>query len=288
MRSGDYPEACTKFEASQALDPGVGTLLNLADCYEKAGRTASAWAQFRETISAARKAGSADRERIARERVRRLEPRLSYLTIDAWKGQSATIMRDGVTIEPAVLGTAIPVDPGRHEITARASGKRPFITHVEVEDHAARVSVTIPILVDEPTAAPLSPLRRDEADAAHVPGPQLRADTSTGSTQRTLALVTAALGVAGIATGTVFGIKAASTWSDAKANCDPYPNCSRGPKLSKEAEQSATISTIGFVTGGVGVATFALLWLTAPSPPNDETPLSFAFGPLAVSVQGTL
>ena len=42
-----YEEAAHKLEQSESLDPGVGTLLNLADCYVHLGRTASAWATYR-------------------------------------------------------------------------------------------------------------------------------------------------------------------------------------------------------------------------------------------------
>src|SRR5690348_15501816 len=61
MASGDYAAACEKFAASQKHDPGLGTSLNLADCYEKSGRTASAWAEFRDAASAAHRVGSKDR-----------------------------------------------------------------------------------------------------------------------------------------------------------------------------------------------------------------------------------
>ena len=287
MSSGHYELACSKFEASQALDAGVGTMLNLADCYEKLGKTASAWAQFRETISAARKAGSLERERVARQRVEALEQKLSYLTIVTWKGQDVNVRRDGVAVDDAVLGTAIPVDPGTHVIDASAPGKRSWATQVQIGDHADRVSVAVPILAEEvapaEVAATEAEVRQPEA-SEHGPAPKPR---SSGSAQRILGIVVAAVGVAGIATGTVFGIKAASNWSDAKADCNRgLTACGdAGVRLSKDAEQSGDISTIAFIAGGVGLVAGAVLWVTAPSPSEART--SLALGPGHVQLQGT-
>ena len=46
MQMGEYGEACPKLEAASKMFPGSGVLLNLGDCYEHIGRTASAFAAF--------------------------------------------------------------------------------------------------------------------------------------------------------------------------------------------------------------------------------------------------
>src|SRR3954454_4731648 len=81
MLEGKFAPACEKLEQSERVDPAIGTLLYLAECYEKSGRSASAWATFREASSAARAAGQAERARVGQERAARLEPALVRLTI---------------------------------------------------------------------------------------------------------------------------------------------------------------------------------------------------------------
>ena len=56
MKQGEYAQACAFLEQSQSVERGIGTMLYLAECYEKLGRTASAWAMFREAASAAKAA----------------------------------------------------------------------------------------------------------------------------------------------------------------------------------------------------------------------------------------
>ncbi|HEY3237410.1 MAG TPA: hypothetical protein VGJ84_22005 [Polyangiaceae bacterium] len=114
MQEGKLEPACRKFEASQRLDPAPGTLLNEADCWEKLGRTASAWVSFREAAALARNAGDTKRASAATQRAAALEPKLARLKItvpDAVRSTSGlTVKRDGEKVDAALWDSPIPVD----------------------------------------------------------------------------------------------------------------------------------------------------------------------------------
>src|SRR5690348_10490370 len=73
LAEGHVSEACSKLTESQRLDPGLGTLLNLAVCHEREGKTASAWAEFREVMAVAHRTAQPDREQLATEHFEALE-----------------------------------------------------------------------------------------------------------------------------------------------------------------------------------------------------------------------
>ena len=81
MSAEKYTEACPKLEESLRLDPGMGTQFNLAHCWEKLGRSASAWAMFLDVAAAARAGNQPQREAAAKERAAALEPKLTRLRV---------------------------------------------------------------------------------------------------------------------------------------------------------------------------------------------------------------
>ncbi|MDQ2642778.1 MAG: hypothetical protein M3020_03115 [Myxococcota bacterium] len=281
MAEGRIAEACQKFEASQKMDPGVGTSLNLAECYERSGKTASAWAQFREAVSLARATGSADREQLARERAEALEQRLARLTISlaGTAPSGLEVRRDGARLDPAELGIAIPVDPGSHAVTASAPGRAAYSTTVDVTGDGALVNVEIPELPPEAVSPP---------PPQSTVSTQLDSGTtsSSGGSQKALAAVALGLGGAGLIVGGVFGFKASSSWDDAKAECSDYPyGCGpEGKSLEDDARSQALLSTIGFGAGIALVATGAVLWFTAGSSSDAPT---VGLGPTGASVRGS-
>jgi hypothetical protein len=257
LQKGKYAEACPKLAESLRLDTGIGTMLYLAECYERSGKTASAWAQFREAQETARQAGDS-REKVARDRADKLEPKLSRLAIVVPKEVSGLVVtRDGREVGKPVWGTPTPIDAGKHVIRASAAGYEPFETTVDVGADRASAKVEIPALVAKP---PDQPAPAPVVVAAPAPVPE----EGHGGGQRTIAIGVGILGLVGVGVGSVFGLEAISTLSDADQHCSGNACDQQGLDLRSDSRSQATISTIGFVVGGVALAGAAVLWFTAP------------------------
>jgi hypothetical protein len=284
MAAGKYADAIGKLKASQDLDPGLGTLLNLAECYERTGKSATAWAQYREIASLARQQGSKEREALAEQKSKALEPKLSKLSISLQQGadaQTLTITRDGTTVSSAELGVAIPVDPGKHDVTVTAPGKEKWSTTVDVGEGGQTENIEIPLLADSSSGGTVA------AGAGATTTTPAADKPSDGSTQRTLGIVAGGIGLVGIGVGTFMGVKASSSWSDAKKECTAFPNqcTAKGVSLHDDASSQATLSTVGFIVGGVGLAAGAVLFFTAGS--GKQETVAIGVGPGNVSVKGT-
>jgi hypothetical protein len=289
-----YSEACPKFVASQKLAPAIGTLLNLADCYEKNNQLASAWARFHEAIALAQRLGRTNREQTARERADRLEPRLIKLSILA-RASGLEVKLDGNPIEPSALATPIPVDAGKHTIEATSKGKKPFSTTIEVSDKAKSPTVEIPVLEDEgKVAAAGGPTKEPPKDGTppketpFTPPPQERQSTWSG--RKTLAVIVASAGVLGLGVGGFYAYRARGRWVDAQEYCNSEYQCTQdGVDLTADAQRFGNFGTIGFIAGGVLIAGGAVLYFTAPKPKKLAGPSvqQLGFGPGSVVVGGT-
>lgn len=167
MATGNIAAACDKFAASLELDSTLGTRLNLANCYEKLGKLASAWAQYRGSAEFASRARDERREAYARDRARQLKPRLPRLTISvvaARRIPGLQVTRNQTPVASALLGTGVFVDPGQHTIAATADGYQQFTTAISIGEGQALV-VDIPALQAVP-ASTAQPTTSSAAPAA--------------------------------------------------------------------------------------------------------------------------
>jgi hypothetical protein len=280
MDAKRYSEACPKLVASQKIAPAVGTLLNLADCYEKAGQLASAWARFHEAIALAQRLGRADREKTAKERAEKLEPRLIKLTITTLE-KDVEVKLDGNVLDGAALGTPVPVDPGKHAIEAAAKGKKSFTTTVDVSDRARSPSVEIPALDVDPDAVKSS---SRSGGSSGKGGQETEEPSGSGpSTQRIVSYVAIGLGAVGVGVGTIFGLRTSSIWADAKTHCTGVECDRTGVTLATDAKNAGTVSTISFIAGGLLLAGGAILFFTSPT---SSSKVQVGVGAGSMLVQG--
>jgi hypothetical protein len=260
LEDGKIAEACRKFEESQRLDPGGGTLLNLAACHEREGKTASAWTEFSAALAQARKDGRADRAAVAEARVGVLEARLARVTIVVRSGAESAdfaVRFDGVPVPRSAWGIAIPVDPGAHTAEAEAKGFLPWQGAVVVSGDGDAKTVEVPTLQPAPvlSAPPLLPVATEPPSpsrAGHLP--LVVRDVLTGGA--------AALGIAGIVLGAHFGLHAISLEHQAQGEC-PAGRCTNdAASTSDRATTSADLSTGAFVVGAAGIGAAAFLLFT--------------------------
>lgn len=282
MERKDYDGACPKFAESLRIDPGIGVMLYLADCYEKQGKLASAWATFREAGELATKQGDAKRAEVGKKHAAAIEPNLSTMTITVAAGDvpGLVVMRNGNVVGKAQWGVAIPVDAGPHAIAATAPDRKKWETTTHVPGDRARVTVTVPQL--EPAATTTPPVTAPTTSTTPA-GATMGATTSPTTppaaddtppaipmpTRKIVALAVGGVGVVGVGLGAFFGLQASSKLSDSNAKgCHSgTPDCSAtGAAFRNDAKSAATISTIAFVVGAAAIAGGAVLWFTAPKP----------------------
>ena len=274
MDAREYDAACPLLERSHALDPSSGTLLNLGDCYEQRGMTASAYRAFEAARELSARTGRNDRAEIAEVRKQRLKPLLRQLIIVPPKSgvDSLVVHLDGKPLAPSSWNAPVAVDPGDHAIRASSVGAADFSTTVPAPGAGATASVPIP---------PLKPV----IQPSHGPATEPESGSHLGG-QRIAAVVCAAVGVVGVATGTVFGLRSKSKHDESDEYCTGS-TCQnpRGVDLMDDARSAGNISTIGFIVGGVGLGAATVLWATSPSS-DGSAAAEIGLGPAAIRVSG--
>jgi hypothetical protein len=261
MAAGDFANACPKLTESQALDPSGGTLLNLALCYEKQGRLATAWSDFKEALSVARRDNRADRFEVASEHLATLEPQVPLVTIRvAGAKPEQQVLLDGAAVRAAAWDTPIAVDPGPHRLESRAAGHTTWSGPLEMAV-AERKVVVIPELAVDAGAVAAQP---DATDGAKPPA-------SAGGSN-VVGWVVLGTGVAALGVGSYFGVAALSTQNEVEKECPTTQTCSpTGIELTHDAQAQAWASNIGIGVGVIGVALGGYLLLTAPASTKPGT-----------------
>ena len=179
-----------------------------------------------------------------------------------------SVTLDGRPLASALVGVELPIDPGEHTLSAVAPGGPPVqITFSVAEKQRPKVELVVP--AGHHAAAP--------RPATVAPPPAAPAAQEVKSEpvawQKRAGLIVGGVGVAGLLTGVITGLMAGSRYSKAEREC-PDRRCVEGG-AGWDTVQSfrtlRTVSTVGYIIGGVGLAAGTTLYLIAPSPRSNGT-----------------
>jgi hypothetical protein len=256
--------------------------VNLADCEEKLGKLAAAQMHFVEVRDLARAQGLEALRNVAEQHLAALERRMPKLIVLLAKDApaDAVVMRDGVELGRISLNTPLPTDPGRHVVTVRTKNleRRYEVSVAEAETKQIEVTATggEPLASAKGPSEVATPSTAEKNIATPTPSEtksdsdQLSLSSQGAPALRIAGYVIGGVGVAGLVIGTVAGLKAKSTNTEAEGTCpeigcDPTTHA-QFDSLRHDAMQARTISIVGFVAGGAALVGGTILVLTARQP----------------------
>lgn len=279
LEGGQIELACETFERSLHLQSGVGTKFNLADCWQRLGRTASAHALFSDVVASTKEAGQSDRAALAQTRVDALTAVLSRVDLQLESQEDLTVSVDGEALPSSSLKAPIALNPGKHELRGERPGYRPWTLEVNVPAGPVLVVLVAPKSealepaprVEAPPPAPLlAPASPASDDPVREQGPS--------SAQQALRYSLLGVGVIGLAAGATMAKLFYDSNEQAKGICPTSRNCTREEidSHARHVADARNSRTWAWIGGGVGVGalvTSIVLWSSDSDSQEDEAAL---------------
>jgi hypothetical protein len=247
---GRWSDAYERFAAAEGIQHSPVFVLYMARCRKNAGHFLEAQQLYarvvREPIRPDAPKPFQDAIAKATDEAKELLARTPALSILVTGGPGAVVRVDGRDV-PDPHGD-IPLDPGPHTLEV-SSGSRSVHRDVDLRDGAGTMRVELSL-------SPLPP----------------RLPPKRGSAAPTI--IGLSLGAAALAVGVTTGIVAAEKTSALEPDCPDNHCLVTDASRLDSARAFATISTIGFVAAGVGLAAGVVLWFTRSTTPGAPGPTS--------------
>ena len=267
MAEKKYSDACEAFEQSMKLDPGIGTELNIARCYEEWGKVGRAWNTYKAAEKMAKDAGDSRADKID-GLINQLDPQVPHLTVHFSKdADTSSVTVDGAPVED--LSEPIVLDPGPHKVeyTTAAGAKRSKTIPIE---RGANLDVN---LVDLPPKAHEKVDHTPPPPPPPPPPPHVTETPDPGKSYRLAAYGLGGAGVVAIGVSSYMTLSAKSKYNDAlKSHCGGMTNACDDIGLTQthDARHEANIATIVFSVGLAAVGGGVALYLLQPHAAKGE------------------
>lgn len=268
LEAGQIDLACDKLGGSYEREKLSGTLITLGYCREQQGKTASAWSDYKQAIVLAQREGREAFVESATRFADAIEPKLSKLTIHYSGNGAVDVSLDGTPLPAASLGTALPVDPGDHQVEASATGFHTWRGSVAVGSSAAQASLSIPPLAPAPVAVP-EPLATQPS-----PAPSERDAPESEGGIPVWAWIVGGVGVvclglsAGFIADTVgVGAEIDEACGDDRQTCPPLDEYDFESSFAREERSTAFAAGFGIAAGlGIGAGIIGIALAPSGSP----------------------
>jgi hypothetical protein len=240
MKDKRFADAEQALRRANDLDASPQTSVDLASALAAEGKLVEASRMLHDVdASAAAAPATKKTHEQLKKALAEIEPRIPWIQVDVGgpsAGQSQTSI-DGKDIDAS---SEVPLDPGDHKVAVAAEGFEPAEKSVSLSEGAHEH------------------LRLDLTPIAKAPPPPVAKRSSAP------AIVAFSLGGAGLIVGGAAGVAALSQTRDARSQCAGNLCPPSAASAIDRSKRSGTISTVGFIAGGVGVAAGIILLLVAP------------------------
>ena len=266
LEQGRYAEALDCLRRAEALVHAPTHLLYIARAQAKLGMLVEASETYvriqHEALAPDAPRAFVDAQATAAQEGRDIDAHLPTLLIrvEGPAAPDAAVTMDGTPLPPAMIGMAVPANPGDHVVRATAKD-------------GMRAEVRVRLTLDAHETATLA-LHAAPAPPPPVPVPveaPLRRDTTAtggGRLRTTLAYASLGLGVAGLGVGTAFVVVNRSKRTDANGLCAsgvcPLADKPLIQSLDQQADNASTAAWIGYGVGAAALVAGAVLLMTSP------------------------
>jgi hypothetical protein len=278
MDAKNYAKAADLFRRADALFHAPTIMLGLARAEAHLGKYVEASEHYRRVVLEGAPPGAPQpiRDAIdaAKKELADAEGHRAKVTINVQGPDQPSVTMDGAPMSMAALGVERLVNPGQHAVHVTANGWKDGDESFTVPDGG---SAQVTVQMEARAAAGPAPAAPETAPtpATSTPSPggdQGPPDTtaaSSGHSLKTLGWIGIGVGGAGIVLGAVTGGLAAGKKSSASGSPCTSGRCSQNDLTTYQSDRDSyytmgTISTIGFIAGGVLAAGGAALLLFGP------------------------
>lgn len=315
--AGNCAAAIEKLDRAEKLYHAPPLLGRLGECQVQVGKivagTENLQRVVREQLPPKAPKAFVDAQARAQKVLDAALPKLAKLKIhvDAPPGTNLTVTQDGEPVSSGALDLDRPADPGPHKVEASAPGFRPAKGETTLAEGASgQISLRLEPDPNAPAGAanppggagvppypgggqPAAPA--GDPGYSTAPGGPVGAEASHGGS-KVPGFLMLGVGVAGLAVGSIFGAQVLSKKSSLDELCkNGKERCPSNAQADIDSMNSAaTISTIGFAAGGVGIAAGIILLVTSKSSSSADAktaPAHATFtpfvGPTQVGLSGS-